>query len=75
MNEIQRPALVLGLGNPTDKHAGNRHNVGFWFADELASRGGGHFSLEKNFVLDALVYNSESRFRTARIFRTTSGCS
>ena len=47
MNENQRPALVLGLGNPTDRHAGNRHNVGFWFADELASRGGAHFSLEK----------------------------
>ena len=47
MNEQQRPALVLGLGNPTDRHAGNRHNVGCWFADELAGRGGGHFSLEK----------------------------
>ena len=47
MNENQHPALILGLGNPTEKHAGNRHHVGFWFADELASRGGGHFSLEK----------------------------
>lgn len=30
--------LVVGLGNPERKYAGNRHNVGFMALDELASK-------------------------------------
>lgn len=32
--------LVVGLGNPGDKHSRNRHNIGFMAADAIAARHG-----------------------------------
>ncbi len=31
------PRLVVGLGNPGGEYEDNRHNLGFWFVDRLAS--------------------------------------
>jgi PTH1 family peptidyl-tRNA hydrolase len=45
--------LIIGLGNPGRKYAGNRHNVGFQCLDRLAEAWGLSFSRRKHKALIA----------------------
>ena len=37
MVTMTQPRLIVGLGNPGNEYEDNRHNLGFWFVDRLAS--------------------------------------
>jgi PTH1 family peptidyl-tRNA hydrolase len=66
--------LLVGLGNPGPKYAGNRHNIGFMAVDEIVRRHGfsawrkrfqgevseGSFGPDKVLVLKPMTYMNES---------------
>ena len=48
--------LVVGLGNPGEAHAGNRHNVGFMMIDKMAGEGAEWESKFEALILKAKDY-------------------
>lgn len=67
--------LLVGLGNPGPRYAGNRHNVGFMVLDELAARIGGKFKAHKGGaeVLEGRLADRRVVLAKPRSFMNLSG--
>lgn len=68
--------VVVGLGNPGPRYAGNRHNVGALVVDELADRvGGGRFKAHKSGadVLEGRLAGHRVVLAKPRSFMNVSG--
>jgi PTH1 family peptidyl-tRNA hydrolase len=71
----ETPVLVVGLGNPGPRYEGNRHNIGFLVADELAARMGWKFKAHKAGadVLEGRLAGRRIALAKPRSFMNTSG--
>src|SRR5687767_11424405 len=75
--------LLVGLGNPGNRYAGNRHNIGFMVADAIARRHSlgpwrrrfqgevaeGAIGTHRVLVLKPLTYMNDSGFSVAEAVR------
>lgn len=53
--------LIAGLGNPGTQYEATRHNVGFWFLNELARSKGAQFKHERKFHGEVAKVNLEGQ--------------
>lgn len=45
--------MIIGLGNPGAEHDRDRHNVGYWFVDDIAAGLGARFSGDQKLLGDS----------------------
>jgi PTH1 family peptidyl-tRNA hydrolase len=67
--------LIVGLGNPGRKYRGNRHNIGFMIADQLASDNGIQSSTVQNkaIVGDGRIANQRVILAKPQTYMNDSG--
>ncbi len=53
--------LIVGLGNPGEKHAQTRHNAGFWFVDTLALKKNATFKQENKFKGEVAHFSCQGK--------------
>ena len=75
-SHILTPDLViLGIGNPGPQYANTRHNVGFWFIDQIAEQEGVELKRQKNLVRTSSIQldNRSIILAKSRTFVNVSG--
>ena len=67
--------VILGIGNPGHQYAKTRHNVGFWFIDQLAEQEGVELKRQKSLVRSSLIQldNRSVVLAKTRTFVNVSG--
>ncbi len=69
-------SVIIGLGNPGEKYAATRHNVGFWLIDRIAVAANEKFKAEKKVTGDicrASVAEAKVRLFKPSTFMNESG--
>ena len=69
-------SVIVGLGNPGEKYAATRHNVGFWLIDRIAAAVNEKFKAEKKLggdICQASVAEAKVRLFKPSTFMNESG--
>jgi PTH1 family peptidyl-tRNA hydrolase len=69
-------SIIIGLGNPGEKYAATRHNVGFWLVDRLAAASGVVLKAEKKILGDLAqtsIANTNVRLMKPSTYMNESG--
>ena len=53
--------LIVGLGNPGEKHELTRHNAGFWFVNAVATRENATFKYEAKFKGEVAYFSFQGK--------------
>ena len=66
--------VIAGLGNPGVNYQNTRHNVGFWFVDQLVNQAGGRWHiLKKHQTLESTPPKSDVLYVKPQTFMNESG--
>ena len=67
--------VILGIGTPGPQYANTRHNVGFWFIDQIAEQEGVELKRQKNLVRTSSIQldNRSIILAKSRTFVNVSG--
>src|SRR3990172_8795076 len=66
--------VIAGLGNPGVKYQNTRHNVGFWFVDQLVNQAGVRWHiLKKHQTLESTPPKSDVLYVKPQTFMNESG--